>query len=146
MTPSSSASTQNHTSPVNYLKTIYTFESENKTASVFFEFLESKSGDITNDYMRAVCFQASKMDLFPDNKRIPIEAKKGFCFGFISKKGETILQLIKNVEYAMTWCNPATYEVPLIPITASMLEDSLHKMPAKDYSDVFCSNYSDQWS
>lgn len=137
--------TQKHLSAVNYLKNIYTLEDENKVASVFFEFIESKSRDKANDYMERVCYEASKMDLYPD-QRTPEEAQKGFCFGFKARKGENVPQLIKSVESAMTYGSPAKYEVPLTPINALMLEHNLRKMPAKDYGEVFCSDYHDQWS
>ena len=142
---------QQHMSSVNYLKKIYTLEeeskhvSDSKMVSVFFEFIESKYGDKASTYMNRVCYEASKMSLNPD-KRVPNEAKQGFCYGFISTSGESTLQLVKKVERAMTWGNKPEYEVQIIPIEASMLEHNLHKMPAKDYGEVFGTDYSDQWS
>jgi hypothetical protein len=144
----------NHTSSVNHLKTIWTFEKSEsfdtptgpficKTASVFFEFIESNHREEAHDYMDSVCYQASKMNLQPD-RRIPKEAKKGFCWGF--QASGSVEELIRKVESAMTWGNSPQYEVPLTPIEASMLEYNQRKMPAKDYSDVFCCNYENQWS
>lgn len=144
----------NYTSSVNHLKTIWTLETNNsldtlngpftyKTASVFFEFIESKHEEPAHNFMNRVCYNASKMNLQPD-RRIPKEAKNGFCWGF--QASGSVKQLIEKVESAMTWGSPPQYEVSLIPIDASMLENNQYKMPAKDYSDVFCSNYTNQWS
>lgn len=133
-----------HMSSVNYLSRIYTLEEE-RVVSVFFEFIESKFRDKANDYMERVCYEASKMDLYPD-KRIPQDAKKGFCFGFRARQGETVQLLIKKVESAMTWGSKAQYEVQVTSIDASMLTPNPCKMPAKDYSDVFFCDYSNQWS
>ena len=141
----SSVNTQTYTTSVNYLKNIFSIIDENKVASVFFEFIESKYGDKANSYMDRACYEASKMDLYPD-RRIPKEAKKGFCFGFRANRGETVLELIKSVESAMTWGNKPAYEVQWTSINASILEHNPQKMPAKDYSDVFCCEFTNQWS
>ncbi|MBA3238642.1 MAG: hypothetical protein H0T62_09905 [Parachlamydiaceae bacterium] len=130
-----------HKSPVKYLKTIYLFEAE-RVISVFFEFIESTEAKA---YLNRVCYEASKMDLHPD-RRIPLEAKQGFCYGFTAREGETVPQLIKKVEGAMTWGNKTEFEVPLTIIKAFGLTSNPCKMPAKDYSDVFCCNYSNQWT
>lgn len=132
-------------SPFNYLKAIYTVKGEEgEVGSVFYEFEDGcKKDEEKYDYMIRIFEDISKSGHLHRDSRIPKEAKKGLCHGIKVKKGDqsvkSLQDLIEKIEQWVTWGLPPehTYEVKVISVDPSMLEENSCKMPEKDYEDVY---------
>lgn len=114
---------------------IYTFEGKKGGYTVFFEFDQTK-----REKMERICYDISKSGELLRDYRIPKNANKGFCFGFtVRDKVESLEVLIKKVEKWVTWGLPTklNFQVPLIPVDDSNLEEDKAYMPHKDYSDLY---------
>lgn len=114
---------------------IYTFEGKDGKGTVFLEFDQTQ-----RERMERFCYDISKSGELLRDYRIPKGASRGFCFGYtIRDRVESLEALIKKVESWVTWGLPTglTFEVPLIPVDDSALEEDKAYMPQKDYSDLF---------
>lgn len=125
------------------LTKIYILETDT-SPSVFLEFDSTKGAQ-----MRLACKNASKSWELCQDKRVPIMAKEGFCFGFTVKASEidnakiaSTNDLVKRAVYWLRHDWPCGIfevdpKIPRIFIKASDLMESDRKMPAKNYNKIY---------